>query len=122
MIGAREVKDAKGDEDALRFPTSLANLLASHVAVLVSLDEVEGAMMKVKDVRASMVFKARILLTREDETLKYEASWLWMFAASLALVRNVACVVDRRAPVTCAAALSAPKSAKLKLQVTGDMM
>jgi hypothetical protein len=107
MIGAREVKDAKGDEDALRFPTSLANLLASHVAVLVSLDEVEGEMMKVKDVRASMVFKALMLLIREDEIPKYEASWLWMFAASLVLVRNVACVVDRRAPAIYADALAA---------------
>ena len=122
MIGAREVKDAKGDEDVLRFPTSLANLLASQVAVLVSLDEVEGEMMKVKDVRASMVFKARTLLMRDDEISKYEASWLWMFAASLVLVRNVACVVDKRAPVTYADALAALKSAKLKLQVTGDMM
>ncbi len=74
MIGAREVKDAKGDEDALRFPTSLANLLASHVAVLVSLDEVDGEMMKAKAVRAFVVLKALTLLMRVAETLKYEAS------------------------------------------------
>ncbi len=45
-----------------------------------------------------------------------------MFAASLVLERNAACVVDKRAPATYADALAALKSAKLKLQVTGDMM
>ncbi len=100
MIGAREVKDEKGDEDALRFPTSRANLLASHVAVLVSFDEVDRAMMNEKDVSASIVLKALTLLMRVAETLKYEASWLWMLAASLVLVRKAVCKVDKRAPAT----------------------
>ncbi len=100
IIGAREVKVEKVEDDALRLPTSRANLLASHVAVLVSLEEVEGAMMKVKAARASTILKALTLLMREAETPKYKASWFWMFVASLVLVRKVACEVDKRAPAT----------------------
>jgi hypothetical protein len=107
MMGAREAKDAKGDDDALRLPTSLANALASQVAVLVSLDEDDGAMMNEKEVSPSTVLKVLTLLMREDEIPKYDASWLWMFAASLVLVRNVACEVDKRAPATYADAFAA---------------
>ena len=100
MIGAREVKDEKGEDDALTLPTSRANLLASHVAVLVSFEEVDGAMMYEKEARPSTVLKALMLLMRVAETLKYEASWLWMLAASLVLARKDVCKVDKRAPAT----------------------
>jgi hypothetical protein len=100
MSGDKEVQVAKGLKVVLKAAMSLANLLASHVAVLVSLDEVAGAIMKVKAVRASTVLKALTLLMRVADMPKYKASWAWMFAASLVLVRKVACVVDKRAPAT----------------------
>jgi hypothetical protein len=74
--------------------------LASHVAVLVSFDEVDEAMMNEKEARPSIVLKTLTLLMRVAETLKYEASWLWMLATSLVLVRKAVCRVDKRAPAT----------------------
>ncbi len=99
MSGDKEVQLANGLR-VFKAAISLANLLASHVAVLVSFDEVEGVMTKVKAARASTVFKTWTPLMRNAETPKYKASWFWMFVASLVLVRNVACKVDKRAPAT----------------------
>ncbi len=74
MSGRKEVQVAKGPKAEFKAAISLANLLASHVAGWVSLEKVEGAIMKVKAVRASAVLKALTLLMRVAETPKYKAS------------------------------------------------
>ncbi len=74
MSGDKEVQVAKGLKVVFKAAMSLANLLASHVAVRVSLENVEGAIMKVKAVRASTVLEVLTLLMRVAETPKYKAS------------------------------------------------
>ena len=74
MIGESELYELKGDDDELTNATSLANLLASQVAVLVSLEVVDDLMMNVKAVRASTVLNALTLVIRLDATPKYVAS------------------------------------------------
>ncbi len=121
-IGARELKDENGDDEALTLATSRANLLARNVEVLAVLEVVEGLMMKVNAVRASTVGKTLTLAMRAASIRKYSASCCSMAKVSPSSARNAVCEVDKRAPATYTDAFLAPKSATLKLHVTGDMM
>jgi hypothetical protein len=90
MIGAREVNDEKGDEDALTLPTSRANLLAKKVEVLALLEDVDGLMINVNAVRPSTVANALTLAMRDASTRKYSAIWSLMAEVSPSSARKAA--------------------------------